>query len=265
MRWLTDKFRAAIYRETMNVRDQQDANEIRQNELLAALPSSDFERLLARLEPVVLPPFEVLYDFDDEITHVYFPNRNTVISTLCRSDEQVNVEVFLCGNEGAAGLSGVFGMATSPFQNLVQVPGTGSRLTLTDAKQEFKLGGAFQDLLLRFTHSVLLQASQTALCNRIHPDEERLARWLLLSNDRVTSNQLPLPRELLAKMLGRNHSGVSVAVSILQRAGLIAYNGAELEILDRQKLETVACSCYWVVKRHTAGMSKRISNEHAGT
>ena len=240
----------------MNVRDQQDANEIRENEVLAALPSSDFERLLPRLERVLLPPFEILFDFDDEITHLYFPNRNTVISTLCRTDEQVNVEVSLCGNEGVAGLSGIFGVATSPYQNLVQVPGTGTRLTLADAKQEFKLGGAFQDLLLRFTASLLLQTSQTALCNRIHSDEERLARWLLLSNDRIETNQLPLPRELLAKLLGRNYSGVSVAASALERAGLIRYNGAELEILDREKLETVTCSCYWVVKRHTAGTSK---------
>lgn len=166
----------------------------------------------------------------------------------------MNVEVALCGNEGVVGLSGLFGMATSPYQNLVQVPGTGSRLTIVDAKQEFKLGGAFQELLLGFTHSVLLQTSQTALCNRIHSDQERLARWVLLSNDRIESNQLPLPRELLAKMLGRNHSGVSVAASTLERAGLITYNGAELEIVDREKLETVACSCYWIVKKHVPRM-----------
>jgi CRP-like cAMP-binding protein len=241
----------------VNVPDRQDANEVRENELLAALPLDDFERLLPRLERVVLPPFEILYDFGDDITHVYFPNRNTVVSTLCRTDEQVNVEVGLCGNEGAVGLSGLFGSATSPYQNLVQVPGTGSRLMLEAAKQEFRRGGAFQAFLLRFTDSLLLQTSQTALCNRIHSDEERLARWLLLSNDRIESKQLPLPRELLAKMLGRNHSGVSVAASTLERAGLITYNGAELVILDREKLETVACSCYWVVKRQAAKVIER--------
>lgn len=233
----------------MNARERPDTDEIRENELLAALPADDFARLLPHLERVVLPPFEILYDFDDEITHVCFPNRNTVISTLCRTDEKVNVEVALCGNEGAAGFSAVFGTATSPFQNLVQVPGTGSRLTIGDAKQEFKRGGAFQELLLRFTHSLLLQTSQTALCNRVHSDEERLARWVLLSSDRIENNQLPLPRELLAKMLGRNNSGVSIAASSLVKAGLIAYNGSELIILDRENLESVACSCYWVVKR----------------
>lgn len=239
----------------MNVRDQPGIDEIRENELLAALPSVDFERLLPGLERVVLPPFEIVYDFDDDITHVYFPNRNTVISTLCRTDEQVNVEVALCGNEGAAGLSCVFGTTASPFQNLVQVPGTGSRLSVANAKQEFKLGGAFQELLLRFTHSLLLQTSQTALCNRIHSDEERLARWVLLSGDRIENNQLPLPRELLAKLLGRSNSGVSIAASSLDNAGLITYNGAELVIVDRERLESVACSCYWVVKRQIGKVS----------
>jgi len=236
----------------MNVRDQPDIDEIKESEVLAALPPDDFARLLPRLQRVILPPFEVLYNFDDEITHLYFPNRNTVVSTLCRTDEQVNVEVALCGNEGVVGLSPIFGTATSPYQNLVQVPGTGSRITIADANEEFKRGGAFQELLLRFTHSLLLLTSQTALCNRIHSDEERLARWLLLSDDRIATNQLPLPRELLAKMLGRNHSGVSIAASSLEKAGLITYNGAELAIVDRERLEGVACSCYWIVKRQVA-------------
>lgn len=235
----------------MNARDQQNT-EIRENELLAALPTLDFERLSARLEPVVFPLFEILYDFDDEVTHLYFPSRNTVLSTLCRTDEDVNVEVALCGNEGVVGFGGIFGVTLSPFQNLVQVPGTGSRLTIEDTKREFSLGGAFQELLLKFINSLLLQTSQTALCNRIHSDQERLARWLLLSDDRIESNQLPLPRELLAKMLGRNKAGVSIAASTLESAGLIRYNGAELEILDRERLESATCSCYWIVKKHGA-------------
>ncbi len=233
----------------MSLRDQSDIGEIRENELLAALPAVDLDRLLPNLERVIMPPFEILYDFDDEITHVYFPNRNTIISTLCRTDEQINVEVALCGNEGVAGLSGVFGRLTSAYQNLVQVPGTGSRLSIEHARQELNRAGAFQNLLLSFTDSLLLQTSQTALCNRVHSDEERLARWVLLSDDRISSHQLPLPRELLAKLLGRNHSGVSIAASTLERAGLIAYNGAELVVLDREKLESASCSCYWVVKR----------------
>lgn len=234
----------------MDARDCPDASLVKENELLAALPTEDFERILPRLEGIVLPPFEILYNFDDEVTHLYFPGRSTVVSSLCRTDEKIDIEVALCGNDGVIGLSALFGMTNSPYQNLVQVPGSGSRLAIEDAKSEFKLGGHFQQSLLLFTNALLLQTSQTALCNRIHSDEERLARWLLLSDDRVEAKQLPLPRELLAKMLGRNHSGVSVAASTLERAGLIKYNGAELEIIDREKLESVTCSCYWIVKRH---------------
>jgi CRP-like cAMP-binding protein len=241
----------------MNADNRPDTDEVRENDLLGALPSEDFKRLLPDLERAILPPFEKLYDFEDEITHLYFPSKNTVVSTLCRTDEQVNVEVALCGSEGVVGLSAIFGMRTSPYQNLVQVAGMGSRLPVESAMREFKRGGAFQELLLSFTDSLLIQTSQTALCNRIHSDEERLARWVLLSGDRIARNQLPLPRELLAKMLGRNHSGVSIAASSLQRAGLITYNGAELAIVDRERLESVACSCYWIVKRHASKVFNR--------
>jgi Crp-like helix-turn-helix domain len=239
------------------VRNFNEAGEIRENKLLAALPPDAFERLLPHLEPTALPQMKTLYDFDDTITHLYFPNRNAVISTLCRADEDVKVEVGLCGNEGAVGLSGLLGFAQSPYQNLVQVPGTGTRLALEEAKSEFSRCGAFHDVLLNYTHSFLLQVSQTALCNRIHSDDERLARWLLLSHDRIQHRQLPLPRELLGKMLGRNFAGVSVAASTLQRAGMITYNGAELVILDREKLESVACSCYWLIKRQASKSSIR--------
>ena len=110
----------------MSLPKSQMSNEIRENELLAALPSDIFERLMPHLEPTVLPPLEVLYDFDDPITHLYFANRNTVISTLSQTEEDVNVEVAICGNEGAVGLSGILG-STNSYQNLVHVPGTGSR------------------------------------------------------------------------------------------------------------------------------------------
>ena len=236
----------------MSIPNSQKTTEIRENELLAALPPDAFERLLPHLELIALPPFQILYDFDQIITHLYFPHRNTLMSTLCRTDEEVNVEVAMCGNEGAVGLSGILGYTTSPYQILVQVPGAGTGLALNEAKNEFSRCGAFHDLLLDYTHSLLLQVSQTALCNRIHSDEERLARWLLFSHDRVESRQLPLPREVLGKMLGRNFAGVSVAASSLHRAGMITYNGAELVIVDREKLEAVTCSCYWLLKRQTA-------------
>jgi hypothetical protein len=233
----------------------QDVAEIKENVLLARLPSDVFDRLLPYLEICPLPMLKVLYDFDDSVTHLYFPNRSSIISTLCRTDEHINVEVALCGNEGMAGFTSICGMANSPFQNLVQVPGTASRLPMGYATEEFRRGGVFQELVVGFMNSSLVQTSQTALCNRIHSDQERLARWVLLSDDRAQAGQLPLPRDLLAKMLGRNHSGVSVAAAVLERAGLIRYDGAELVIIDREKLESVVCSCYWVVRRQQSAAS----------
>lgn len=238
----------------MPIPNSQKAREMRENELLAALPADAFERLFPWFESVALPQAQILYGFDETVTHLYFPHRNTMVSILCRADEDINVEVAICGNEGAVGLSGILGFASSPLQILVQVPGTGTRLALDEARNEFSRCGAFHDLLMKYTHALLLQVSQTALCNRIHSDEERLARWLLFSHDRVQSRQLPLPREVLGKMLGRNLAGVSVAASALQRAGIITYNGAELVIVDREKLEAVSCSCYWHLKRQTASL-----------
>jgi hypothetical protein len=153
----------------------RDQSEVRENRLIAALSSESLERLLPSMERVVLPPGEILYNFDDELTHIYFPDQNTVVSSLCTTDEHTAVEVGLCGNEGAVGIAALFGAETASQQNLVQVPGSGSRLTLSAAKTEFRVGGRFQGLVLRFAHAFFVQVAQTALCNRVHSDEERLA------------------------------------------------------------------------------------------
>jgi len=233
------------------VHSSADKKEVRENGLLAALSSEEFDRLWPNLEEVVLPLGEILHNFNDVVTHLYFPNQNAIVSVLSTTDEQVNVEVGLIGSEGAVGLTGFLGRDRSPFQHLVQGSGTATRLPLEFAREEFQRNGnRLQRLLLRYTHALLVQIAQTGLCNRVHSDEQRLARWLLLSQDRIGRNQLPLPGELLAKMLGRSHSGVSIIAAILQTAGLIKYNGAELVIVDRDGLEAVSCSCYWVVRRH---------------
>jgi hypothetical protein len=229
-----------------------EKREIKENLLLAALPEESLERLLPALERVVLPPAEILFNYEDVLDQLYFPGRDTVISFLCRTDEYDNVEIGLCGNEGAVGIPALFGVDTTAHQNLVQIPGIGFRLGIPAAQYEFRRGDRFQELILKFSHSLFIQVSQTALCNRLHADEERLARWLLLSNDRVNSRQLPLPRELLAKLLGRSVSSASLTVSLLERAGLLSYDGRELTITDRERLETVACNCYWVARRQAS-------------
>ena len=243
--------------------DMGDNSAVQENQLLAALPPEALERLLPSLENVLLPPGEILYNFDDDLTHIYFPNRNAVVSFLCTDDEHADVEVGLCGDEGAVGVLGLLGADTTPQQNLVQVPGTASRLAMANARNEFRLGGRFQELLLKFMHVLFTQVSQTALCNRLHSDEERLARWLLVSHDRVESKQLPLTLELLGKLLGRNLPSVSLTSGILQRAGLIEYDGTRLTIVDREQLESVACGCYWVVKRQTAKVLEPVERRSA--
>ncbi len=230
----------------------KDQSELRENQLLAALPEIELERILPHLESVLLPPGEVLYDFGDELTHIYFPNKNAVVSSSCNADEHASVEVGLCGNEGAVGFSALFGSQTTPHQSLVQVPGSASRLPVASARDEFRRGERFQELILRFSQAMFVQVAQTALCNRLHSDEERLARWLLLSNDRIEFQQLPLTRELMAKLLGRSASQASLTVAILQKAGLIHYKDSQVVITDREKLESAACSCYWVVRREAA-------------
>lgn len=230
----------------------KNQSELKENRLLAVLPEDELERLLPDLEFVPLPPGEILYNFGDELTHIYFPNKNAVVSSLCDADNHTSVEVGLCGDEGAVGYAALFGSQTTPHQNLVQVPGSASRLTVSSAKEEFRRGGRFQELILKFAQAMFIQVAQTGLCNRLHSDEERLARWLLLSNDRIEADHLPLSRELLAKLLGRSAAQASLTVAILQKAGLIQYKDAQLVITDREKLESAACSCYWVVRREAA-------------
>jgi CRP-like cAMP-binding protein len=226
-------------------------HDIDENLLLANLAEDCLDRLIPELEQVAMPPGEVLYDFNDDLTHIYFPGRNTVVSLLCTTDEHENVEVGLCGNEGAIGIPGLFGVDISSHQNLVQIPGSGFRLSMSAARDEFRRGECFQELLLKFEHSLFIQVSQTALCNRLHSDEERLARWLLLSADRIDADQLPLPRALLAKLLGRSPARASLTAKLFGSAGMIRYNGEELVITDRESLEGTTCSCYWVGRRQS--------------
>jgi hypothetical protein len=226
-------------------------SDVNENLLLAALAEDCLERLLPELKQVVMPPGEILYNFNENLADVYFPGRNTVVSLRCTTDEHEDVEVGLCGNEGAVGIAGLFGVDTNSHQNLVQVPGGGFRLGMSAARDEFRRGECFQQLMLKFEHSLFIQVSQTALCNRIHSDEERLARWLLLSADRIDADQLPLPRALLAKLLGRSPARASLTARLLESAGMIRYKGEELIISDRESLEGTTCSCYWVARRQS--------------
>lgn len=218
-----------------------------QNKILASLPSKEYNRLLPHLTPVSLPSGETLYNTKDRIKHVYFVN-GAVVSLVTHMKEGTSVEVGLVGNEGMVGLSIVMGDDVAQNHAIVQIPDGAMRMETGQLLKELKRGGQLQSLLLRYSLVLLKQVSQTAACNRNHHLGERLARWMLLCQDRVGGSEIRLTQEFIAQMLGTRRSRVSEAAIILQTAGLIRYSRGIITILDREGLEEYACECYKVVK-----------------
>ncbi|HLL14419.1 MAG TPA: Crp/Fnr family transcriptional regulator [Pyrinomonadaceae bacterium] len=218
------------------------------NRILNALPPEEFERLSAYLEPVELMLGEVLYRPNEPITHVYFPNVGTV-SIVCQLEDGKSVEAGMVGNEGMFGVCVFLGSVTSPLQAVVQLPGNALRMRADVLRAEFKRGEHLQDLLLRYTQAFIIQIAQTAACNRIHPIDGRLARWLLMCQDRAASGELQLTHEFIAVMLGTRRAGVSEAAAKLQDEGIIRYRRGHVSILNRHGMEGKSCECYPVVKK----------------
>lgn len=217
------------------------------NQILAALPSEDYERLAPHLAPVDLSSGQLLYHADQRIEHVYFPI-NSMISLVSQLSDGTQVEVGVTGFEGMVGLPVLLGVDRSPHECMTQIPDGALRARAEVIKSEFKLGGALQELLLRYTQSLMLAVSQVATCNRVHLIEERLARWLLMSHDRCPLEVLPLTHDFLAMMLGTRRAGVTQAAVLLQAEGVITYNRGRVSITDRNGLENYACECYKIVK-----------------
>lgn len=218
-----------------------------ENRILSALPREDYERLAPHLLAVSLPRGEVIYHTGDPIRYVYFPI-NAMVSLVSRLSGGANVEVGVTGSEGIVGLPFVLGSERSPHECMVQLPDGGLRARADAVKAEFKRGGALQDLLHRYTQSLLVMTSQAAACNRAHTVGERLARWLLMCHDRSASAELPLTHEFLAMMLGVRRAGVTESAIILQAEGLIKYNRGQVTIEDRPGLEEFACECYGIIR-----------------
>lgn len=218
------------------------------NHILKALPKEDFERLLPDLEPVELIFGQVLYQAEEPITHVYFPNNSTV-SVIAHTQEGQYAEIGVIGQEGMIGIDALMGSDLTLNQHLVQHPNSALRITTTAIRTEFKRNGALHDSVLRFMRLLMIQISQTALCNRLHTVEERLARWLLLSHDRSGTVELHYTQEFLAVMLGVNRPAVTVSAITLQSAGYIKYWRGHITIIDREGLEDFTCQCYQIVKQ----------------
>ena len=218
-----------------------------QNHLLAALPRRDYQRLLPFLESVELPFEQVLYESHATIRYVYFPN-DSLVSMLTTVEGDRAAEVGLIGREGMIGLPVALGVATSPFRAMVQGGGTAMRMKLADFRREFSNCAALRRELFLFTHLLMIQIAQTAACNRFHLVGQRMARWLLMTSDRVSSNEFRVTQEFLGLMLGVRRVGVSVAACSLAKRKLIGYRRGVFTILDRDGLVAAACGCYKTVK-----------------
>jgi CRP-like cAMP-binding protein len=223
--------------------------EPQQNYLLGALPPAERERIFPHLELIELPLGKVLYESGDQLRHVYFPT-DSIVSLLYVLENGASAEISLVGNEGLIGIALFMGGETTPSRAIVQSAGCTYRLIGRRLKEEFHRNGDMELLMLRYTQALITQMAQTAVCNRHHSVDQQLCRWLLLSLDRLPSNNLTMTQELIANMLGVRREGVTESAGKLQKL-VELYRRGHITVLDRPKLERLCCECYAVVKRET--------------
>jgi CRP-like cAMP-binding protein len=218
------------------------------NQLLLALPESEFQRLAPHLEEVSLSLGQVLYEAGENIKHVYFPNR-AMVSLIAVLEDGSTTEVGMVGSNGVVGYPAFLGGDLTTTRTIVQVAGTAMKIDAKLLKREFYRGGVLQRQLLLYTQALLTQISQTAACNRHHSLEARLASWLLTAQDHTASDTIQITQEFIAELLGTRRSGVTVAAGLLQQAGIIRYSRGRITILNRLALEATACECYGFIRK----------------
>ncbi|MGD0214162.1 MAG: Crp/Fnr family transcriptional regulator [Terriglobales bacterium] len=228
-------------------RTDNDGNEVN-NKILLSLSREDFNQVIPKLELVRLKLHQVIYEAGETIKSGYFVN-NGVISVLAVQPDGKSVEIGLIGSEGFAGLPLLVGYSSSPTRLITQGDGTAYRCDAEMLRQVMRQLPRLEQQLHRFGQRLAMQTAQVAACNRLHEVGERLARWILMTEDRIGSDTLPLTQEFLGQMLGSRRASVTVAAGILQKAGLISYSRGSVRILNRQKLEEAACACYGIVQR----------------
>jgi CRP-like cAMP-binding protein len=229
----------------------QSANDAVKNRLLGSISADVRSRLQPEVRRVELRRGEVILESGAHPACVYFPLPGTMISLVVTSDDGTGVEVGVAGNEGMVGISALLGSGPAPHHGVTQIPGEAIRIRTEAILREFDRDARLRELLLRYANYLIAQASQTALCNRLHPVEERLARWLLICHDRSGSDNMQLTHELLSQMLGTRRSTVSISASMLQTAGLIRYLHGKVTILNRRGLEQASCGCYTALVRQS--------------
>jgi CRP-like cAMP-binding protein len=228
--------------------------------MLAQLPDAEYDALARHLVPVELPLEKRLSEPNRPIEYIYFLNSG-LISTDATTRKGETVEVGLIGREGFAGLPALLDQPQMSHIVVMQGIGEGLRIRASIVREEFLKGGTLQKLVHSFAYLQLVQVSQSVLCNRMHPVEQRLARWLLASSDRMESSSLNLTHEFLAQMLGVQRSTVTVAAGDLQRQGMIGYSRGKIEIQDRKKLTALACECYGIVQSSYERVLNRVADD----
>ena len=224
--------------------DQAPNGLVFRNELLATLSGDDLERLRPHTQRVTLVLEQVLHEPGEHMDHVYFPESGVVSLTADTGDNGA-VEVGMTGREGLVGASVVLNPdATAIHKAVVQVPGAATRMRAAAFREGLDLTPAFRDRCLRYVQVMMVQAAQAAACNARHEVTERLARWLLMSRDKLDSDEMPMTQEFLAMMLGVRRTGVSLITNTLQSMGAIRQSRGRITILDRDLLEAEACNCY---------------------
>ena len=218
------------------------------NLLLAGLPDADYQRVVSALEPVELPPGRTLLPSSGTLDRFYFVNSG-LISLLHTTEDGESAEIAIVGNEGGVGLALILGGHPFPAQAVVQASSVLWSLRADVLQREFDQGGELQRNLLKFTQALMTQMAHTVVCNRHHSVELQLCRWILLSLDRLPTNELQMTQETIAHMLGVRRAGVTEAMSRLQRDGLVEHRRGQVRVCDRAALEARACECYQVIKR----------------
>ncbi|WP_299198549.1 Crp/Fnr family transcriptional regulator [uncultured Amphritea sp.] len=230
--------------------NQPDASSPLQNKMLAAFPEEVKRRIFPHLKLTTMPLGKVLYESGDKLEDAFFPT-DCIVSLLYVMEDGSSAEISVVGNEGVVGISLFMGGESTPSRAIVQSAGSAYKLDGKLLKKEFNRHQDMLYLMLRYTQALLTQMAQTAVCNRHHSIDQQLCRWLLLSLDRLSSNQLTMTQELIANMLGVRREGVTEAAGKLQKLNVIEYHRGKITVLDRPKLEALSCECYAVVKKET--------------
>ena len=230
----------------MAVASQMNIN--RQNQVLAALPDAEYERLQPHLQVAHVSTGEVLHESGAPIKYLYFP-LDCVMSLLYEMENGISSELSIVGSEGMVGISSIMGSETAPNRAVVQSEGQALRIRADALQKEFQRGGALQMHLLRYTHALMTQMAQTGLCNRHHCVQQQLCRWLLVTQDHFGTRELCVTQQHIADMLGVRREGVTQAAGVLQDIGWIRYSRGHIVVIDRPGLEGGACECYQILKK----------------